>query len=165
VKKGHSPITSSQKKKSKTHKSRKLKDAETPPLADPSGIASVPISEKIKQSSKSLTQDEQSCLEKIIEKIIEKVLNEKFGTITALLHPQNNNFKTPADSEKDKFINIPMEIDFVRRKEPTTDVVTVRCKIKCLVIPAGTVDPGANFPIMSGDIAKRSKLEIDTKKT
>ena len=31
------------------------------------------------------------------------------------------------------------------------------------MIPAGTVDPGANFPIMSEDISKRSKLEIDTK--
>ncbi|CAB4381581.1 unnamed protein product [Rhizophagus irregularis] len=112
LKKGHSPITSSQKKKSKTRKSRKVKDAETPPLADPSGIASVPISEKVKQSSKSPTQDEQSRLEKIIEKIIEKVLNEKFGTITALLHPQNDNSKTLADSEEDEFIDVPMEIDF-----------------------------------------------------
>src|SRR5947209_3201716 len=134
-----------------------------PPLANPSGIASVPISEKVKQSSKSPTQDEQSRLEKIIEKIIEKVLNEKFGTITTLLHPQNDNSKTLADSEEDEFIDVPMEIDFVRRKEPATDVATVKCRIKRLVIPAGTVDPGANFPIMSEDIAKRSKLEIDTK--
>ena len=169
MKKGHSPITSSQKKKSKTRKSCKVKDAETtgpfgiPPLADPSGIASVPISKKEKQSSKSPPQDEQSRLEKIIEKIIEKVLNEKFGTITALLHSQNDNSKILADSEEDEFIDVPMEIDFVRRKDPATDVATVKCRIKRLVIPAGTVDPGANFPIMSEDIAKRSKLEIDTK--
>jgi hypothetical protein len=63
----------------------------------------------------------------------------------------------------DEFINDPMEIDFVQRKEPATDVVTVKCKIKRLVILADTVDPGANFPIMSEDISKRSKLEIDTK--
>ena len=31
------------------------------------------------------------------------------------------------------------------------------------MILAGTVDPGANFLIMSEDIFKRSKLEIDTK--
>ncbi|CAG8781906.1 12109_t:CDS:2, partial [Rhizophagus irregularis] len=147
MKKGHSPITSSQKKKSKTRKSRKVKDAETtgpfgiPPLADPSGIASVPIFKKEKQSSKSPPQDEQSRLEKIIEKIIEKVLNEKFGTITALLHSQNDNSKTLADSEEDEFIDVPMEIDFVRRKDPATDVATVKCRIKRLVIPAGTVDP------------------------
>src|SRR2546421_6976107 len=51
----------------------------------------------------------------------------------------------------------------VKRKDPATDVITVKCKIKRLVIPAGTVDPGANFPIMSEDISKRSKLEINTK--
>ncbi|GBB92645.1 hypothetical protein RclHR1_24640003 [Rhizophagus clarus] len=63
----------------------------------------------------------------------------------------------------DEFIDGLMEIDFVQRKEPATDVVTVKCKIQRLVIPAGTVDPGANFPIMFEDISKRSKLEIDTK--
>jgi len=57
------------------------------------------------------------------------VLNEKFGTITTLLHPQNSDSKTPADSENDEFIDGPMEIDFVQRKEPATDVVTVKCKI------------------------------------
>src|SRR6266498_3487049 len=52
VKKEHNTITFSQKKKSKTHKSHKVKDIETPPLA------SIPISKKKKQSSKSLLQDE-----------------------------------------------------------------------------------------------------------
>src|SRR6266498_3196650 len=132
VKKEHSTITSSQKKKSKTCKSHKVKDIETSPLA------SIPISKKEKQSSKSSSQDNQSYLEKIIEKIIEKMLNEKFGIITTFLHPQNSDSKTPADSEDDEFIDGPMEIDFVQRKEPATDVVTVKCKIKRLVIPAGT---------------------------
>src|SRR6266542_3162168 len=103
----HSTITSLRKKKSKTCKSHKVKDIETPPLV------SILISKKEKQSSKSLLQDEQSRLEKNIEKIIEKVLNEKFGTITTLLHPQNDNSKTLADSENDKFIDDPMEIDFI----------------------------------------------------
>ena len=85
------------------------------------------------------------------------MLNEKFGTITTLLHPQNGDSKTPADSEDDEFIDDPMEIDFVQRKEPATDVVTVKCKIKRLVIPAGTVDPGANFLIMSEDSASSSE--------
>ena len=91
------------------------------------------------------------------------MLNRKFGTITTLLHLQNSDSKTSADSEDDEFINNPMKIDFVQRKESATDVVTVKCKIKCLVISAGTVDPGANFLIMSEDISKRSKLEINTK--
>jgi len=50
----HSTSISLQKKKSKTHKFRKVKDAETPPLAGPSGTTSVPISKKEKQSSKFL---------------------------------------------------------------------------------------------------------------
>ncbi|RIB02993.1 hypothetical protein C2G38_2226281 [Gigaspora rosea] len=145
-------------KKSKTHKSCKIKNAEAPPLV------SVPISKKEKQSLKSLSQDEQSHLEKIIKKIIEEVLNEKFGTITTpLFQPKAENSKTLADSEDDEFIDDPMEIDFVQRKEPATDVVTTKCKIKRLVIPGVTVDPGANFAIMSENIAKRLKLEIDTK--
>ena len=54
----HSTNTSSRKKKLKTHKFRKVKDAETPPLAGPSRITSVPIFKKEKQSSKSLSQDD-----------------------------------------------------------------------------------------------------------
>ncbi|PKK58424.1 hypothetical protein RhiirC2_796324 [Rhizophagus irregularis] len=69
------------------------------------------------------SQDEQSRLEKIIEKIIEKVLNEKFGTITTLLQPQNANSRISVDSKDDEYIDDPMEIDFVQRKEPATDVV------------------------------------------
>ncbi|RIB22899.1 hypothetical protein C2G38_2172813 [Gigaspora rosea] len=126
-------------KKSKTRKSCKIKDAEAPPLA------LVPISKKEKQSLKFPSQDEQAHLEKIIEKIIEKMLNEKFGTITTPLHPQNSNSKTLADSKNDEFIDNPMEIDFVQRKEPATDVVTTKYKIKRL------------------NIAKRLKLEVDTK--
>jgi hypothetical protein len=140
---------SPKKKKSRGRKVRlSEQDIETPPLA------SIPISKKEKRSSESPLQDEQSRLEKSIEKIIEKMLNEKFGTITTLLHSQNGDSKTLADSEVDEFINDPMEIDFVQRKELATDVVTVKCKIKHLVILAGTVDPGANLSIMSEDISK-----------
>ncbi len=157
MKKGHSTIISSQKKKSKTRKSRKMKNIETPPLA------SIPISKKKRQTSKSLIQDEQSHLEKIIEKIIEKVLNEKFDTIIILFYSQNDNSKILADFEDDEFIDDPMEIDFVQKKEPATDVIIVKCKIKHLVILMGTVDPDANFLIMSKNISKRLKLKIDTK--
>ena len=55
-----------------------------------------------------------------------------------------------------------MEIDFVQKKDPATDVVTTKCKIKRLVIPGAVVDLGANFAIMTDDIAKRLKLKIDT---
>ena len=68
------------------------------------------------------------------------MLNEKFGTITTLLHLQNGDSKTPADSKDDEFIDGPIEIDFVQRKEPITNVITVKYKIKRLVIPVDTVD-------------------------
>src|SRR5256884_3815898 len=55
-----------------------------------------------------------------------------------------------------------MEMDLVKKKDPATDVVTTKCKIKRLVIPGAVVDPSANFAIMTDDIAKRLKLKIDT---
>jgi len=163
-----------QKKKSKgriTAKSQEVKDIETAPLV------SAPISKKKKQSSKSPSQDDQSRLENIIEKIIEKVLNEKFGAIIAFFQSQNsasrilvdgrddstsNTPETPDSDGEDEILNEPMEIDFVQKKDPATDVVTTKCKIKRLVIPGAVVDPGANFAIMTDDIAKRLKLKIDT---
>src|SRR3954451_19557910 len=54
LKGSYSTITSSQKKKSKTHKSHKVKDIETPPLA------LIPISKMKKQSSKFSSQDDHS---------------------------------------------------------------------------------------------------------
>jgi hypothetical protein len=91
------------------------------------------------------------------------VLNEKFGIITTFFRSQNGDSRISVDSEDDEYINDLMKINFIQRKEPATNVVTIKCKIKRLVIPAGTVNPGANFPIMSEDISKRSKLVIDTK--
>ena len=73
-----------------------------------------------------------------------------------------NTPETPDSDGEDKILNEPMEIDFVQKKDPATDVVTTKCKIKRLVIPGAVVDPGANFAIMTDDIAKRLKLKIDT---
>jgi hypothetical protein len=82
--------------------------------------------------------------------------------------PDFINYREPApeipDSDgEDETLDDPMEIDFVQKKDPATDVVTTKCKIKRLVIPAAIVDPGANFPIITEDIVKRLKFIIDTK--
>src|SRR6266498_4184390 len=168
------PYPLPQKKKSKScimAKSQEVKDIETAPLV------SAPISKKKKQSSKSPSQDDQSCLENIIEKIIEKVLNEKFGAIIAFFQQNSasrilvdgrddftsNTPETPDSDGEDKILNEPIEIDFVQKKDPVTDVITVKYKIKHLVIPDAVVDPGANFAIMIDDISTQSKLLIDTK--
>ncbi|PKY33090.1 hypothetical protein RhiirB3_394529 [Rhizophagus irregularis] len=170
VKKESSNPSSSLKKKSKsrlTAKSQEVTDIET-----------AFFSKKKKRSSESLSQDNQSRLENIIEKIIEKVLNEKFGDIIAFFQSQNSASRilidgkddstsdtpeTPDSGGEDEILNEPIEIDFVQKKDPATDVITTKCKIKHLVIPGAVVDPGANFLIMTDDISKRSKLEIDTK--
>ena len=116
-------------------------------------------------SSEKGSQGKRVSLEETICKIIQSVFENYLPYIIQQVkkcEPVLAQHQAEKDSD-DEFINGPMEIDFVQRKEPATDVVTVKCKIKRLVIPAGTVDPGANFPIMSEDISKRSKLEIDTK--
>jgi len=91
------------------------------------------------------------------------MLTEKFGIINTLLQSQNVDSKIPVNSENDEFIDELMKIDFIQRKESATDVIITKCKIKRLVILKAIVDPNINFLIMSEDISKRSKLEIDTK--
>ena len=102
------------------------------------------------------------------------MLNKKFGNITTFLQLQKKNkdnyplnFQkiTPetSDSDKeDKILNKLMEINFIQKKNPATDVVTTKCKIKCLIILDTVVDPNANFTIMTDDIAKRLNLRINT---
>ena len=88
----------------------------------------------------------QPCLEKIINNIIEKLLNEKLGIISSLFSKVSNKQlqdtnSNDAEDTEDEFIDSPMEIDFVQRKEPATDVVTTKCKIKRLIISGTVVDP------------------------
>ncbi len=142
-------------------------------------LTTVSLQKKKKRSPKSSVsqngKSRQLCLEKIISDIIEKLLNEKLGIILPLFRGPIGSEKVPnkqlqdtnsndAEDMEDEFIDGPMEIDFVQSNDwPATDIVTTKCKIKRLVIPGAVVDPGANFAIMSEDIAKRLKLEIDTK--
>jgi hypothetical protein len=131
------------------------------------------------------TQSKQTVLEQTIRKIIQSELEKilppyiiqalQLDTKKSVQDKKNiskaNDFlssQKPApetsDSDgEDEILNEPMEIDFVQKKNSATDVVTTKCKIKHLVIPGAVVDPGANFAIMTDDISKRSKLEIDTK--
>src|ERR1043166_7831016 len=100
-----------------------------------------------------------------LEETIRKIIQIEFENYLPYIIQQAKKCipASAQDSDEEDILDGPMEINFIRKKEPATDVVTVKCKIKRLVIPAGTVDPGANFPIMSEDISKRSKLVIDTK--
>jgi len=54
-----------------------------------------------------------------------------------------------------------MEIDFVKKKEPTTSIASIECKIKRLKIPAMALDSCAELPIITPDIVERVGYEID----
>src|SRR6185437_3723449 len=110
-------------------------------------------------------KDNQGTKQVSLEEIIRKIIQIEFENYLPYIIQQVKKCVPvlAQDSDEEDILDGPMEINFIRKKEPATDVVTVKCKIKRLVIPAGIVDPGANFPIMSEDISKRSKLVIDTK--
>jgi hypothetical protein len=84
-------------------------------------------------------------------------------TIPDFTNYRNTAPETPDSDGEEETLEDPMEIDFVQRKDPATDVASARCKIKRLIIPAVCLDSCANFPIMTEDIAKHTKMVIDTK--
>ena len=100
-----------------------------------------------------------------LEEIIRKIIQSEFVNYLPYIIQQAKKYEpvlaqhqAERDSdEEDEILNEPMEIDFVQKKYPATDVVTTKCKIKRLVIPGAVVDPGANFAIMTDDIANDLK--------
>ena len=69
--------------------------------------------------------------------------------------------KIPELSDEEDILDGPMEIDFVQKKEPTTSIATVKCKIGRLKIPAMALDSCAELPIITPDIIEHVKAEID----
>src|SRR6185369_15979848 len=105
-----------------------------------------------------------------IEKLkakIENLLNNITRSIIRLIKkPDFRNYGGPVpvipdSEEEEETLDDPMEIDFVRRKEPATSLATIPCKIKRLKIPALVLDRGAEPPITSEDIVKRVNWPID----
>ncbi|CAB4424649.1 unnamed protein product [Rhizophagus irregularis] len=60
---------------------------------------------------------------------------------------QNDVSSSSKDSDEssleEESLDDPMEIDFIKKKEPKTSVATVKCKIRRLKILAMTLDSGA----------------------
>src|SRR5437868_9310144 len=54
-----------------------------------------------------------------------------------------------------------MEIDFVRKKEPSTSIASIKCKIERLKIPAMALDSCSKIAIITEDIVLRIKAVID----
>ena len=65
------------------------------------------------------------------------------------------------DSDEEDILDGPMEIDFVKKKEPTTSIASIKCKIKRLKIPAMALDSCAKLPIITPDIVERVGYGID----
>jgi hypothetical protein len=57
--------------------------------------------------------------------------------------------KIPELSDEEDILNGSMEIDFIQKKEPTTSIATVKCKIGRLKIPAMALDSCAELPIIT----------------
>ncbi|PKB97717.1 hypothetical protein RhiirA5_384458 [Rhizophagus irregularis] len=78
---------------------------------------------------------------------------------------QNDVSSSSKDSDEfsleEESLDDPMEIDFVKKKEPKTSVATVKCKIRRLKIPAMTLDSGAEPPIITENIVERVGDKID----
>ncbi|GES95095.1 hypothetical protein GLOIN_2v1886689 [Rhizophagus clarus] len=73
----------------------------------------------------------------------------------------SNDLFSDESSQEEESLDGPMEIDFVKKKEPKTSVATVKCKIKRLKIPAMTLDSGAEPPIITKNIVVRVNAKID----
>ncbi|CAH1767017.1 3963_t:CDS:2 [Entrophospora sp. SA101] len=65
------------------------------------------------------------------------------------------------DEDEEESLEDHMEIDFVQKKETTTSIATIKCKIKCLKIPAMELDSTAELAITSEDFVKRIGEKID----
>ena len=65
------------------------------------------------------------------------------------------------DSDEEDILDGPMEIDFVKKKEPTTSITSIKCKIKRLKIPAMALNSCAELPIITPDIVERVGYGID----
>ena len=75
--------------------------------------------------------------------------------------PSSNDLILDESSQEEESLDGPMEIDFVQKKELKTSVATIEYKIKCLKIPAMTLDSGAEPPIITKNIVDRTRCKID----
>ncbi|POG72666.1 hypothetical protein GLOIN_2v1773489 [Rhizophagus irregularis DAOM 181602=DAOM 197198] len=98
-----------------------------------------------------------------LEETIRKIIQIEFENYLPYIIQQAKKC-APAlaqDSDKEDVLDGPMEIDFVKKKEPTTSIASIKCKIKRLKIPAMALDSCAELPIITPDIVERVGYGID----
>jgi len=93
---------------------------------------------------------------------LEKLKSEdKYLSIPYFTNHRDPISAIPDSDGEEETLEDPMEIDFVIKKEPTTTIATILCKIKRLKIPAMTLDSAAQPAIVTDDIVKCVGGKID----
>ncbi|POG68568.1 hypothetical protein GLOIN_2v1778214, partial [Rhizophagus irregularis DAOM 181602=DAOM 197198] len=98
-----------------------------------------------------------------LEETIRKIIQIEFENYLPYIIQQAKKC-VPAlaqDSDEKDVLDGPMEIDFVKKKEPTTSIASIKCKIKRLKIPAMALDSCAELPIITPDIVEHVGYGID----
>src|SRR6266480_6286123 len=98
-----------------------------------------------------------------LEETIRKIIQIEFENCLPYIIQQANKC-VPAltqDLDEEEILVGPMEIDFVKKKEPTTSIASIKCKIKHFKIPAMALDSCAKLPIVTPDIVECVGYGID----
>src|SRR5439155_18664831 len=108
-------------------------------------------------SARNASSDKDSHGKRVsLEETIRKIIQIEFENSLPYIIQQVKKC-VPAlaqDSDEEDVLDGPMEIDFVKKKEPTTSIASIKCKIKHLKIPAMALDSCAELPIVTPDIVE-----------
>ena len=94
-----------------------------------------------------------------LEETIRKIIQSEFDKFLPYIIQQVKKCESVSAQELDEeSIDDPMEIDFVRKKEPSTSIASIKCKIGRLKIPAMALDSCSEIAIITKDIVLRIGL-------
>ncbi len=142
---------------------------EYPDKSSKSKVSSKSELRKVKQdnnlsSAHNASSDKDSHGKRVsLEETIRKIIQIEFENYLPYIIQQAKKC-VPAlaqDSDEEDVLDRPMEIDFVKKKEPTTSIASIKCKIKCLKIPAMVLDSCTELPIITPDIVEHVRYGID----
>ena len=107
-------------------------------------------------------KDNQGTKRVSLEETIRKIIQSEFDKFLPYIIQQVKKCESVSAQELDEeSIDDPMEIDFVRKKEPSTSIASIKCKIGRLKIPAMALDSCSEIAIITEDIVLRIKAVID----
>ena len=111
-------------------------------------------------------KDNQGTKRVSLEETIRKIIQSEFDKFLPYIIQQVKKCESVSAQELDEeSIDDPMEIDFVRKKEPSTSIASIKCKIGRLKIPAMALDSCSEIAIITEDIVLRIKAVIDRSST